>query len=80
MARKVIIWLMVIAFLNSYIQPLYAQNLVPEFLCELGLKAYKQGDIPQALGEFNKALLVNPTYGPAREYIRLIRDELARRQ
>ncbi|MDD5654087.1 MAG: pilus assembly protein N-terminal domain-containing protein, partial [Candidatus Omnitrophica bacterium] len=80
MARKILIWLFIIAFLNSYIQPLYAQNLVPEFLCELGLKAYKQGNIPEALGEFNKALIANPTYAPAREYIRLIRRELARRQ
>ena len=80
MARKIIALLLIISFLHSYIQPLYASTLVPEYLCEIGLKLYREGNVPGALHEFNKALLLNPTYAPAREYIRLIEERLAREE
>ena len=78
--RKSIAVLIIIALVHSYVQPIYASTLVPEFLCEIGLKLYKEGNIPEALSELNKALLLNPTYAPAREYIRLIQEQLAREQ
>lgn len=74
--KKIIICLIIFCFLASGNIPLYAYTLIPEFLCETGLKLYRQGNIEDAMREFNKALLANPNYKPAREYIHMIYDNL----
>lgn len=74
--RKIIIWLIIFCFLASYDAPVYAYTLIPEYLCEMGLKLYRQGYINDALQEFNKALIANPNYKPAQQYIRMIQDKL----
>ncbi|MCM8782963.1 MAG: pilus assembly protein N-terminal domain-containing protein, partial [Candidatus Omnitrophica bacterium] len=57
----------------------YAQySVISQFLCERGIKFYKQGDYMRALQEFNKALLAYPNHPLALEYIEKIkRMELA---
>lgn len=46
--------------------------MMSEFLCETGLKFYHQGRYDEALTEFKKALMVEPSYGPALRYIQMI--------
>lgn len=75
--NKIIIWMIIFCFIASYDAPLYAYTLIPEYLCEIGLKLYKQGYINDALQEFNKALIANPDYRPAREYVSMIQGKAA---
>ena len=49
----------------------YAYELIPEYLCKLGLTLYQQGKVTQALEEFKKALAINPEYKPALKYINI---------
>jgi hypothetical protein len=78
--RRIIIWLIIFCFFVSHHAPIYAYTLIPEYLCETGLKLYRQGYIDDALFEFHKALLANPHYRPAREYIRMIQEKLVSKE
>jgi len=49
--------------------PAYASSMIPEFLCEIGIKFYNQGRYEDALHEFKKALIVTPDYETALKYI-----------
>jgi len=49
---------------------------VSDFLCELGIKYYKNGRFSESLHEFKKALILDPTNATALEYIQLMKDEL----
>jgi len=55
----------------------YAQcsgySQVPAYLCEIGIEYYNQGNNKEALHEFNKALLAQPGYALALEYIERIK-------
>jgi len=46
------------------------------FLCEVGIKYYKDGDYLDALHEFQKALMINPDNEIAKEYIQTIKKGL----
>ncbi len=65
----------IVTFLVAENTPLFAGSLMPDFICETGLKFYQQGQKEEALRQFQKALIVQPGYGPALEYIRLIQGE-----
>ncbi len=82
--RKLLALITIINFLGSGIPACgYAQSTgysqVPAYLCELGIDFYNQGDFQQALHEFNKALLAQPGYPLALEYIEKITSEEAPR-
>ncbi|MCX7927948.1 MAG: pilus assembly protein N-terminal domain-containing protein [Candidatus Omnitrophica bacterium] len=51
------------------IPPIYASYLACEFFFEAGIKYYNAGRYDLALQEFKKALLANPDFTPAKEYI-----------
>ena len=70
--KRLFIILLTILFLNSSLLPLYAYTQIPEYLCEIGMKFYQQGQYDEALGEFKKALMVQPNYEPALKYIQMI--------
>lgn len=76
--KRIIIFLVLfIYFFNAYI-PAYAYyNLIPEFICETGIKLYKEGRLEDALSEFKRALLVSPNYDLAQKYVVLIENSLA---
>ncbi len=78
--KKIIICLIIFCFFATGDIPLYAYTLIPEYLCETGLKLYRQGYLEAAMQEFNKALIANPDYKPAREYIRMIYDDLTSKE
>jgi len=59
-----------------FVSGLYAYNLIPEYLCQLGQKLYQEGKLKEALEQFHKALLAAPDYTPAIRYIQLIEEEL----
>ena len=69
--------LFTIIFLISLFPDIYANSMMPEFLCEIGIKFYQQGRLDEALHEFKKALLVQPNYEPALKYIRMIEQTRA---
>lgn len=76
--KKIFVFICIFIFLLTSPTPLlFAANysLVPQFLCELGIKFYNQGDCAQALHEFNKALLAHPGYPLALEYIAKIKHK-----
>ncbi len=50
----------------------FAYSQMPEFLCELGVNFYNQGRYSEAMHEFKKALIIDPTYEPALRYIQMI--------
>lgn len=67
-----------IIFLFSLIPDIYASSAMPKFLCEIGLKFYRQGRYDEALQEFKKALMVEPDYEPAIRYIQIIEQKGSR--
>lgn len=75
MLKKYFIILFILIFFSSSSAPLFAGSIMPEFLCEVGLKFYQQGRNDEALAEFRKALLIQPNYAPALEYIQRIKNE-----
>ena len=70
--KKLFIILLILTFLTTSIPPTYASSMATAYLCETGLKFYRQGRYSEALHEFKKALLINPSYQPALNYIRMI--------
>ncbi|MCX5701784.1 MAG: pilus assembly protein N-terminal domain-containing protein [Candidatus Omnitrophica bacterium] len=78
--KKVFIILLVVIFSNSFILPAYPYTRIPEYLCELGLKFYNEGNYEQALYEFKKALIARPDYEPAMKYILMIQQEKTARE
>ncbi|MCX5713574.1 MAG: tetratricopeptide repeat protein [Candidatus Omnitrophica bacterium] len=56
--RKPIILLLIIGFLFLSLAPLHANGQMSEYLCELGIKFYREGRFDEALDEFKKALIV----------------------
>lgn len=77
--RKPVIILWIIIFLNSWLAPVYPYSQALDFLCEIGIKFYQQGRYEDALHELRKALVVQPDYKPALDYIRMIEQERAAR-
>ncbi len=75
MLKKYFIILLILVFFASGNAPLFAGSMMPEFICQIGMKFYQQGRNEEALAEFKKALLVQPNYGPALEYIQMIKNE-----
>lgn len=73
--RKSIIFLITVILLISQVYPIYASEM-PAFLCEIGLKFYKQGRTDEALHEFKKALIVDSDYQPAISYIQMIQQQI----
>jgi hypothetical protein len=71
MVKKLCIIINIIFFLNQA-YPLYASTMMPDFLCEIGIKFYQQGRYDEALLEFKKALMIKPDYEPALKYIQTI--------
>ncbi len=59
-------------FLSFFHPALFAYSQMPEFICELGIKAYQQGNYELAKHEFKKALLIKPDYEPALRYLQMI--------
>jgi len=78
--KKIIIWFFIFCFLATNDIPVYAYTLIPEYLCEMGLKLYKQGYINDALREFDRALIANPEYAPALKYRQMIQERLAEKR
>ncbi len=70
--KNLIIIFWILCFLGGLIAPLYAASQAQEFLCEIGIKFYEQGRYDEALTEFNKALIIGPSYKPALKYIEMI--------
>lgn len=67
-------------FFSSVIIPrqAFAYSQIPEYLCEEGIKDFKQGDYAKAEDEFNQALLAEPNYPPAIYYLGLISEILSK--
>ena len=74
--KKALLILVIFAFLNSLVSPLYAYTQIPVYLCEIGIKFYQQGKYADALHEFNKALMVKPDLPLALEYIQKIKQKI----
>ncbi|MFH1854335.1 MAG: SdrD B-like domain-containing protein [Candidatus Omnitrophota bacterium] len=72
-AKKVFIIFFIATFLNHLITPSFSYTGIPNFLLELGIKDYEDGNYNAALSEFNKVLLVEPGHELAKEYIKKIR-------
>jgi len=62
---KIFIFLLVFFFLPC---STYSEDLVEEYLCELGIQYFKSGRYKDALHEFSKALILNPYNATANEY------------
>lgn len=54
-------------FLNHH--PAFCSTLAAEYLCGLGAAFYGQGKYNEALGEFNKVLIIEPDNPTAKRYI-----------
>ena len=75
--KRLLILLVITTLLFTYIPPAYGDNMMSEYLYELGLKFYQRGRYSLALHELQKALIVTPGYQPALEYIKIIEGQLA---
>ncbi|MGA2774671.1 MAG: tetratricopeptide repeat protein [Candidatus Omnitrophota bacterium] len=68
MQKKVLLPLLLLSiFLFS--NPIFAETLAINYLCELGAAYYKQGRYEEALAEFNKVLLLDPDNKAVKIYI-----------
>jgi len=75
--KKIVIFPVIITFLFSLASPAlayYPYVEIPKYLCEIGMQFYQQGKIEDALHEFNKALVADPNYEPALQYIEMIKN------
>lgn len=73
MKARFIILFSIMLFLTFFIPAGYASpSMMTDFLCEIGLKFYQQGRYDEALHEFRKALMLDPSYQPALKYIQMI--------
>jgi hypothetical protein len=73
--KKFISCLLLFSFFFAQCVPASALDMASEFLCEIGIRQYKDGRFPEALHELKKALLVNPGHEEARRYIALIQKK-----
>ena len=72
--RSITLFLVILA-LTSFLLYSYAfAYYLPDFLCNMGLEFYQQGRIDEALRQFKIALLAQPDYPPALEYINMIKE------
>jgi tetratricopeptide (TPR) repeat protein len=72
--KKLSVILLVLIFFSSIVTPAHSYTLIPEYLCEVGIKFYQEGRYAEALQEFDKALLLQANYKPALQYIRKIKE------
>ncbi len=76
--KKLSIILVLGFFLSALIAPpVWAASMASQALSDGGVRFYQQGRYEEALGEFRKALLIEPDYQPALQYIKKIEEELA---
>jgi hypothetical protein len=75
--KRSLILCITIYFSFGLISPAYSYTEVTDYLCELAVKYYEEGNYPEALKEFKKVLVVNPGNKQALEYIDLI-DQIER--
>ena len=80
MLRRSLTLLIIFAFLISALPPLYAYSQMTEFLCEIGIKFYRQGRYEEAVTEFRKALMIQPDYAPALKYLQMIEHKGAEKE
>ncbi|MBM3255438.1 MAG: hypothetical protein FJZ08_03980 [Candidatus Omnitrophica bacterium] len=73
MKRLLAIILITVILAPVNIPVLGAASLIPEFLCETGMKFYKQGRYEEALQSFLQALILEPDYKPALKYIQMLK-------
>lgn len=71
-SRYKAIALICLALLFLSFKPVFAQGQAVEYLCELGKSFYSLGRTEDALTEFKKALLIDPTNKTAKEYVNII--------
>jgi hypothetical protein len=74
MMKKIFIIFFLFVFLGSLVIPgAHAYNLIPEFLCETGVKFCQQGRYKEALYVFLEALILDPNYKPALKHIQMLK-------
>ena len=66
---------LVVLALFLLITPSFAQSQAVDYLCELGKSYYSLGKVDDALHEFNKVLLLDPTNPTAKDYVNKIFSE-----
>ncbi|MDD5347032.1 MAG: pilus assembly protein N-terminal domain-containing protein [Candidatus Omnitrophica bacterium] len=77
MARRIFILFVLVSLIAAQTQSAHAYYMTCEILLESGIKYYNTGRYELALQEFKKALIANPDFTPAREYIDLITGQPA---
>ncbi|MCM8800199.1 MAG: tetratricopeptide repeat protein, partial [Candidatus Omnitrophica bacterium] len=79
-SKKIIVFLLIFSvfLIQIYVPDLWSWELIPEYLCQIGERLYREGKLNEALSEFQKALLASPGYEPALRYIQLIQQQLAK--
>jgi hypothetical protein len=66
--------LLVLIFFSFLVLPAYGYTYLPEYLCEIGVKFYREGRYTEARQEFNKALSIEANYKPALTYLHKIEE------
>ncbi len=77
--RSLLVPSLIILFLSFLLMnpPVFASSSSAEYLCEFGITFYKSGKYDDALTEFQKALLIDPSNSTARQYInKIFQDEM----
>src|SRR5512137_2276500 len=74
--RKACALLVAVSLLAGNNAPVWAYTQIPDFLCDMGEQLYLKGRPQEALYEFRKALVVEPGFARAQNYIRCIESEL----
>ena len=76
--RRLIVLLTIPIFISALSSSAYGSTLIAEYLCDLGLKLYQQGELSLALEEFQRALDICPGYEPALRYIKIIQEQISK--
>lgn len=72
--KKLLAISLVVFFMTGQFASVFANSVMSDMLCKLGIKFYQEGRYDEALVEFKKSLMVEPGYRPALRYIQMLQD------
>ena len=73
--RKACSLMLIISLLTAYSGPAWAYSAIPNYLCDVGEQLYLKGRTQDAIVEFRKALVAEPGFRRAQDFLNSIGSE-----
>lgn len=75
--RRILALILIFGILLGPESHALAYQLIPDFICDIGIQLFEQGRYTEARDEFKKALLIDPESSRAKEYLVLTESRLS---